>query len=534
MALAVTCGGCGRTFRVKEEYRGRHGTCQVCGADMVAEGEHVPDHDVFLSHSHHDQAVAHAICNALESRQIRCWMAPRDVHPGATWSAAITGAISECQMMVLVFSSHSNHSGEVLREVTCAVDNGVVIIPFRIEDVEMSKDMKYFLAPLHWLDALTPPLAQHVAKLAQRVESLLLEKGRVPAKEPSSGAEDAASPHAEEAPPPRPSGNYIKAFLAAARFLLWMVRLLGNCARTLLAAARSLPSMVRSLGNRVRTLPSAARALFFSLRVRKGLILTVAFLVLLGTASYVLGWGPRHAGEESIFDEIPMVWIPPGEFMMSSPESEPERDGNERPLHRVAISRGFWLGKYEVTQAQWQAVMAGAPSGFKGDTLPVEQVSWDDCQEFIGRLNAKGEGVFRLPTEAEWEYACRAGTTTPFAFGETISPEQANYNGEDTYWNGREGVYRRQTTPVGSFRPNAWGLYDMHGNVCEWCQDLWHDTYQGAPEDGSAWESPAEERRVLRGGSWNDTLRNCRSAARFYSSPTYGNSHYGFRVVRTP
>ncbi|MCX5771635.1 MAG: SUMF1/EgtB/PvdO family nonheme iron enzyme [Candidatus Hydrogenedentes bacterium] len=501
---------------------------------MVAEGDHVPDHDVFISHSHHDQAAAHAIGNALESRQIRCWMAPRDVPPGATWSAAITGAISECQMMVLVFSSHSNHSGEVLREVTCAVDNGVVIIPFRIEDVEMSKDMKYFLAPLHWLDALTPPLAQHVAKLAQRVESLLLEKGRVPAKEPSSGAEDAASPHAEEAPPPRPSGNYIKAFLAAARFLLSMVCLLGHCARTLLAAARSLPAMVRSFGNRVRTLPSAARSLFFSPRVRTGFILTVVFLVLLGTASYVFGWSARHAGEESIFDEIRMVWIPPGEFMMSSPESEPERDGNERPLHRVAISRGFWLGKYEVTQAQWQAVMAGAPSKFKGDTLPVECVSWDDCHEFIWRLNAKGEGLFRLPTEAEWEYACRAGTTTPFAFGETISPEQANYNGDGTYWNGREGVYRQQTTPVGSFRPNAWGLYDMHGNVCEWCQDWWHDTYQGAPEDGSAWESPAGERRVLRGGSWDDTLRNCRSAAREPDTPGSRHGALGFRVVRTP
>ena len=161
---------------------------------------------------------------------------------------------------------------------------------------------------------------------------------------------------------------------------------------------------------------------------------------------------------------------------MGSPKEEKERKDDEIQ-HKVTLTKGFYMGVYTVTQEQWQEVMGNNPSHFKGEkNLPVEHVSWDDCQEFIKKLREKDKKPYRLPTEAEWEYACRAGTTTPFHFGETISTDQANYNGNFTYGNGKKGVYREKTTPVGSFPANAWGLHDMHGNVWQWCQD-WYGDY---------------------------------------------------------
>ncbi len=201
------------------------------------------------------------------------------------------------------------------------------------------------------------------------------------------------------------------------------------------------------------------------------------------------------------------------------------------------------MGKYPVTQAQWRAVASlpainyeldPDPSQFKGDHRPVEQVTWYEAVEFCDRLSQHTGRSYRLPSEAEWEYACRAGTTTPFYFGETIIPDLANYNGNYSYGPGPKGEYRAQTTPVGHFGVNPWGLADMHGNVLEWCQDWWHDSYEGAPSDGSAWLSHGEEeeeRRVLRGGSWYFNPEYCRSADRNRNTPESGNYNVGFRVV---
>ncbi|NJM62144.1 MAG: formylglycine-generating enzyme family protein [Oscillatoriales cyanobacterium RU_3_3] len=172
---------------------------------------------------------------------------------------------------------------------------------------------------------------------------------------------------------------------------------------------------------------------------------------------------------------LEMVYIPGGTFMMGSPNSEAGRDDDESPQHQVTVS-AFYAGKYPITQAQWGAVMGDNPSYFKGEKRPVEQVSWYDAVEFCEKLSETTGKTYRLLSEAEWEYACRAGTTTPFHFGETITPELVNYNGNES-------------TDVGSFPPNAFGLYDMHGNVGEWCSDKWLDNYDGAPTDGSSWES---------------------------------------------
>jgi formylglycine-generating enzyme required for sulfatase activity len=204
------------------------------------------------------------------------------------------------------------------------------------------------------------------------------------------------------------------------------------------------------------------------------------------------------------------------------------------------------MGKYPVTQAQWKAVAAlpkvaldlnADPANFKGDNLPVEQVSWDDAVEFCQRLSKQTGRKYRLPSEAEWEYACRAGTTTPFHFGETITTDLANYNGSSTYGSGPKGQSRGKTTEVGSFKTaNAFGFYDMHGNVWEWCLDYWHDGYGGwfrnAPTDGSAWTTGGDgTKRLLRGGSWYDLPRYCRSAGRHWLARDLRDDGLGFRLV---
>jgi len=249
---------------------------------------------------------------------------------------------------------------------------------------------------------------------------------------------------------------------------------------------------------------------------------------------------------------LDLVAIPAGEFLMGSPAEEegrdeyrysyPELEGvNVEAQHQVTIPP-FWMSQFPVTQMQWRFVAALPKvtrnlepdlANFKGDRRPVEVVSWHEAMEFCARLSQHTGRTYRLPSEAEWEYACRAGTTQPFHFGETLSTDIANYNGTYTYRDGTKGMYRQQTTEVGSFGVvNTFGLSDMHGNVWEWCLDHWHPSYQGAPTDGSAWITDGDDRyRVLRGGSWRDLPAYCRSAIRFRNDPDLRYLSFGFRVV---
>ncbi len=265
---------------------------------------------------------------------------------------------------------------------------------------------------------------------------------------------------------------------------------------------------------------------------------------------------------------LTQLWIPPGRFKMGSAETELEREGNEGPQHLVQL-QGFFMGQTPITQAQWRAVaqwqpregerwereLAPNPSHFQvgGDTRllsadattddrPVEQVSWLAAMEFCHRLSQRTGRIYTLPSEAQWEYACRAGTSMPFAFGDTITPELANYDGNAAYGNGPKGEFRQQTTPLGIFPANAWGLQDMHGNVWEWCLDDWHESYEGAPVNGRAWVDGAEGQsskrkggtRLLRGGSWINRPRDCRSARRIPDQPGHVFFNIGFRVVCLP
>ena len=266
-----------------------------------------------------------------------------------------------------------------------------------------------------------------------------------------------------------------------------------------------------------------------------------------------------------------MLQIPAGRFWMGSPPREPGRGSDEGPQHEVELT-SFFLGQAPITQAQWREVASWEarkgerwerqlnpnPSRFQSkegignardlkgeantDQRPVEQVSWFAAMEFCNRLRQRTGRLYTLPSEAQWEYACRAGTSTPFHFGETITSELANYAAYSTYAGGPEGECRNQTTPVGMFPANGWGLQDMHCNVREWCLDHWHASYEGAPTDGSAWVDDVRTMnneqhttsRLLRGGSWNHNPRNCRSAYRYRFLPDLRNSHCGFRVCCLP
>ncbi|OCQ98217.1 sulfatase-modifying factor protein [Nostoc sp. MBR 210] len=258
----------------------------------------------------------------------------------------------------------------------------------------------------------------------------------------------------------------------------------------------------------------------------------------------------RSQGRAEFFTEdlgngvvLEMVSIPGGKFLMGSPESELERYDSESPQHNVTV-QPFFMGKFPVTQGQWQAVggfdkvnidLDPDPSRFKGANRPVECVSWYDAVEFCARLSKKTGKTYRLPSEAEWEYACRAGTTTPFYFGETITTALANYDGNYTYGSAPKGEYRQETTDVGKFPANPFGLFDMCGNVLEWCQDKWHENYNNAPTDGSAWLIESYNNySPLRGGSWINTPRRCHSASRsdFCRAGCVNvNITFGFRVV---
>jgi formylglycine-generating enzyme required for sulfatase activity/uncharacterized caspase-like protein len=288
----------------------------------------------------------------------------------------------------------------------------------------------------------------------------------------------------------------------------------------------------------------------------------------------------RYFREDCNGVPLDLIAIPGGTFWMGTEDAEIERlckqygkdyFRRERPQHKVTV-KPFLMGKYPVTQAQWKAIASRTdlkvnrdlnpdPARFKGNNRPVEQVSWYDAVEFCARLSRLARREYRLPSEAEWEYACRAGTTTPFDFGETITPNLANYDGNYTYADEPKGEYRQETTPVGSFPPNAFGLYDLHGNVWEWCWDDWHENYEGAPNDGKAWldnnnsqqagskvtanektrvsddptldntDENISQLKLLRGGSWYNFALYCRSAYRSRSDPDNRDNSVGCRVV---
>jgi formylglycine-generating enzyme required for sulfatase activity len=474
-------------------------------------------HDVFISYSSKDKNVADAVCAVLERNNIRCWIAPRDVTPGMVWGAAIVGAIHGAKIMVLVFSGSANTSPQIEREVERAISKGLPIIPFRIEDVQPSDSLEYFISASHWLDAFTDPLEHHLEKLATVVQRILEVKrakdgvAEMPAQPAAPRIETAAQPAV-----PKPA---------------------------------STPAQPRS--TRWPIVAAAAAAL--------------AACIVLATLYFM--WAPKVAAVASrqvgeVFKDCEncpdMVIVPAGRFIMGAADQEKSAfdssRAGEQPLHEVRIGKPFAVGIFAITRDQFAEFVqkTNAPAdggcyywtdketldparsfldpklsgGPQASDHPVVCVSLQEATKYVAWLSDKTGHNYRLLSDAEREYVTRAGTTSAYWWGPKISADQANF------WS---DAGRGTTLPVKFFHVNPWGLYQVHGNVTEMVADCWHENYIGAPSDGSVWQMNAGgvcKEHTLRGGSFinsPDLLRSAHRRAGF----DLREVSIGFRVAQT-
>jgi formylglycine-generating enzyme required for sulfatase activity len=471
--------------------------------------------DVFISYPHQNKAIAEAVCAKLEAERIRCWIAPRDIAPSADWATSIVDAIDGCRVMVLIFSADANRSKQVHREVQQALDGEKPLVPFRVENVPPEKALRYYLSTVHWLDAWTPPLEQHFQKLCAAVQALVaggyernIETDQIERKKERKTAVAQAQARRR----PRADGERRRRETEAEQRRIAEVE-----AERRADEERRRPPGAISVGVCV---PGSREVGFF-----------------LPGAGKIEWFKDLAVGPE-------MVVVPAGSFIMGSPQSEEGRREDEGPQHKVTFAKPFAVGRFAVTFDEWDAcVVDGGGNGYKPKDegwswgrgrRPVINVSWHDAKAYVAWLAKKTGKPYRLLSEAEWEYVARAGTNTPFWWGNSISTDQANYWGKATYGNGVVGKDRQRAVTVNSFEPNPWGLYQVHGNVYEWSEDYYYDDgYSGAPTDGSVWTNGHRSRRVLRGGCWSSSPRGLRSASRGGFTPDVRNSGLGFRVGRT-
>ncbi|MDY7047462.1 MAG: SUMF1/EgtB/PvdO family nonheme iron enzyme [Microcystis panniformis WG22] len=457
---------------------------------------------IFLAHASEDKPAVLALHERLKQAGYKPWLDKKDLIPGQNWRSVIPKAIADSQLFIACLSQRSiAKQGFVQREFKMALNqyadrppNSIYLIPLRLDECEIpdlrQEEYGLNLRDLHWLDYWEEDGFEQLERAITYQFKLESEEPKQPVIVPEEPKQPVIVPEELKKPvivtPPLSVFNF---------------EIVG----------------VNAKGEQIKK--ESKQSQYFSEDLGNGITLE-------------------------------MVAIPGGTFLMGTEDEEIERlvkkfnwEGfrRERPQHQVTVPP-FFIGKYPITQAQWRAIAATAkididletnPSKFKGDELPVENANWYQATEFCKRLSRKTKQEYRLPSEAEWEYACRAGTTTLFYFGETIKGELANYDASKTYTDEPKGEYRQQTTPVGQFPPNAFGLYDMHGNVWEWCADTWHDNYDSAPTDGSAWiENGDDNRSLLRGGSWYVNPAYCRSAFRIYYYRRDGiHDIFGFRVV---
>jgi formylglycine-generating enzyme required for sulfatase activity len=531
---------------------------------------------VFISYSHKDEALRQKLeahIKALDRAGIATAWHDRQIAAGTEWQEEITRNLAEADIILLLISASFLASPFCWdEEMKKALDR---------HDRGLARVIPVILKPCHWQEApfaklqAVPREGKAVTKWSNRDEAFL---------DIVSGIRQAANALRLTAAPPKPARAAASARTDATAAAA------GSDPQSPVEAGdpivreaqMRLTSVGFSTGWADGFLGPRTRSAIEAFQREAGMpvdgVISSALLdrlrstVRLGTGD---GGPPRERvgvrvlkdlevfrdGDAPWFPE--MVVIPAGTFLMGSPPGEEGRKDNEGPQHKVTIGSRFALGKYAVTVGEYRkfvevtghrheggmyvwtgskwkedATKSWQDPGFaQGDRNPVVGVKWRDAVAYCEWLATATGKPYRLPSEAEWEYGARAGTTTPFSFGETISPAQANYNGNFTYGGGAKGEYRQNTVAVGSFPANAWGLYDLHGNVWEWVADVWHDSYQGAPADGSAWiegEGTNSSRlRVGRGGSWGDNPRSLRSANRSWGGPGNRNDSLGFRVART-
>ncbi|MDJ0633777.1 MAG: SUMF1/EgtB/PvdO family nonheme iron enzyme [Xenococcaceae cyanobacterium MO_188.B29] len=484
--------------------------------------------DVFLCHNSQDKPEVIGIAQQLRQRKLKPWLDVWELPPGRSWRKLLEQQIEQIDSVAVFvggsgFGPWQEHEIDAfLREF---VKRGCPVIPVLLESAPEKPQLPIFLRAMTWVDFKSP----YSNPMEQLIWGITGEKPSAQISEKEAEAEGVKQqpkiPTIQRKPNPEPIRINRK------QFLKWAG--LGGGGLVTAVLAREI----------FKEQPDGSKIPLQTFELETVTVDEKGEVV--DNRNKQAEFFKEDLGSGVTLD---LVYIPGGQFLMGTEDEEIDRlvekfdrdwFRSEKPQHEVTV-KPFFIGKYPVTQAQWRAIASlpkvehdldPDPSSFKGDNHPVEQVSWDEAVEFCQRLSQQTGKGYRLPSEAEWEYACRAGTTTPFHFGETITTDLANYEGNYTYANEPKGQYREETTPVGSFSPNAFGLYDMHGNVWEWCEDNWHDNYNGASADGSAWRSGSDNLKVLRGGSWFYYPVNCRSAYRVDPPRVTRNSDGGFRVV---
>jgi formylglycine-generating enzyme required for sulfatase activity len=453
---------------------------------------------IFITHSSKDQAIAQEMLEYLESRGIRCWIAPRDIPLGMQWAEAILDAIEEASAMLLIFSANSNDSPQVLREVERAVSMRVPIYPVKIEEVEPCRAMEYYLSSHQWKEVLSGDIDKSLSRLVPTIRRHL---GLDPTPERQTGDGPGSGypgpGHTGHATGSRWWKKLLYIGLPAAAVAIGAAVLFGG-GDSGVPADTGVPdtSAVSDSSAVVDSLPS-------------------------GPVAGDLTEGPVTG--------MVFSYIPSGSFLMGSPDDEPGRDADEGPPTRIDV-QAFEIMTTEVTQLTWEYVMESNPSyNRQAGDFPVENVSWEECAVFLERLNSMDpDHGYRLPSESEWEYACRSGSDDPWFWGDDSSGTEVDLY---CWFDGNSGG---ETHPVSEKLPSAWGLYDTAGNVLEWCDDYYHGDLTSTPADGTPCRVAGDDSTfVVRGGSARNSPSGCRSASRS-SYPRDGTSPgIGFRVVRT-
>lgn len=582
--------------------------------------------EVFISYSSKDRVLAEALLARLETEGFTCWIAPRDIRPGDSFSGAIVEAISRVRAMVLLFSSRSNQSKHCLAEVERAFSAGIPILPFRLEQLVPSPDLEYFLSTSQWLDAFSGSMDRHMDQLVQALRPLVHRDGG-----PAASAAPVTPAARRAARSQRRMMTIVGTVvsvalgLSAIGLLAWM----ASFDRKKHEAEAATPAAIAKLENGVATARAAAgwagagdgelapaaglagefqkaaaaknlakadalapraaaayaeAALAASRKpgldddaLRSALRAMIELQGILPadskTAADCAARAEELREETAVTNSLGMrfVYVPTGRFLMGSPtgEEKSESDDDERQ-HQRSVD-GFYMQDHEVTREQFAAfvfstsyltdaerhgvaaVRVGTlppwqdlkfkegeraytwrtPLIQQGDKHPVVLVTWNDAVAFCDWLSAKEGRKYRLPSEAEWEYACRAGSTTPFYTGASISAKDANFCDDNTGYplgSPVSGIFLKNTTPVGKYPPNRFGLFDMHGNVWEWCQDPYSKIYPGiGGEEDSGGELTGEY--VRRGGGWASNPITLRSANRWKLAPDYAREDSGFRIV---
>ena len=441
-----------------------------------------PSKDVFISHSSADSKLAYAMCDYLEEKGLRCWIAPRDIPGGVKYGKSIIMGIKTCKIMVVLFNNNANDSEGVETELERAFHYKLTLIPFKLDETIPSDSLEFSFGSFQWLDATKGNPEDHFDLLYQNCARILGKKERVTEeKQVHPLNTDISESPAKEIPLQYQKENFSQ----------------GDKENENKNKKKKWLALI-GLGSLVF------------------LTLILPLLIFFYIFSAIDSVPPKHLPPHIVSVKPTIQWasIPAGTFMMGSPASDLASNDNESQ-HEVCLS-AFKMSAHEVTFAQYDAFCEATKrqmppdEGWGRGQHPVINVSWDDAIAF-----AKWMGC-RLPTEAEWEYACRAGSTTPFNTGKVLSTSQANYRSN-------------QTTAVGSFSANAWGLYDMHGNAWEWCSDR-YGAYPSIPKTNPL--GPSEgPLRIYRGGSWESPDQYCRSAFRNKIAPVYSHNNLGFRLV---